>query len=60
MVAVKTDNTVNLIIGKRYLILDLSPAAIAPGIAKFDYLVEDENHHYVWMNDEYLQDFIAK
>jgi hypothetical protein len=46
MVAVKTDSTVNLIVGKRYHILELDPSAIGPGVAVFDYT--------------YVQDFIAR
>lgn len=60
MTAVKTDDTVNLVLGKRYLILDLDLAALCPGECKFNYLVQDENEHYVWVNNEYLTDFIAK
>ena len=60
MEATKTDDTVRLVVGKRYLILDLDPKALGPSIAEFDYLVEDENHHYVWVSSEYLKDFIAK
>lgn len=60
MEATKTDDTVRLVVGKRYLILDLDPKALGPGIAEFDYLVEDENKHFVWVSAEYLKDFIAK
>ena len=60
MVAVKTDSTVNLIVGKRYHILELDPSAIGPGIAEFDYLVKDENEHFVWVDKTYLTDFVAR
>ena len=60
MVAIKTDHTVKLILSKRYLILDLDPAALGLTECKFNYLVQDENEDYVWVNEEYLTDYIAK
>lgn len=60
MEAIKTDDTVRLVVGKRYLILELDPKALGPGVAEFDYLVQAENGDYVWANREYLKDFIAK
>lgn len=57
MEAIKSDDSAKLIIGKRYLILDMDPAALGPGVAKFDYLVEDETSRYVWVNEEYLKEF---
>lgn len=60
MLAIKTDDTAKLILGKRYHVLDLDPSAIGPGVAEFDYLVEDENHHFVWVDKTYLTEFIAK
>lgn len=60
MVAVKTDSTVNLIVGKRYHILELDPSAIGPGVAEFDYLVKDENEDFVWVDKTYLADFVAR
>jgi hypothetical protein len=60
MEAVKSDETVKLIIGKRYHILELDPSALGPGVAVFDYLVKDENDHFVWVDSSYLKDFIAR
>lgn len=59
MEAVRTDETARLILGKRYLILELDPKALGPGVAEFDYLVEDENRHYVWVDKSYLSNFVA-
>ena len=50
----------NLIVGKRYDILELDPVALDKDTAVFQYLVKNEYHQYVWVDTEYLKDFIPR
>lgn len=60
MEAIATDDTVDLIIGKRYLILDLSLIDRNLHECEFNYLIQDESDNYIWANQKYLKGFIPK
>lgn len=48
----------DLVVGKRYDILDIDTVAIDRDTCKFDYLVLNESQRYVWVNSNCLTKFI--